>query len=143
MAATQMNVRIDSDVKVRGDAAFAEVGYSPSEAARLFWGFAARNRNCLGKLRELMAGLKDPQAIAAEDGQRKRDRAELEEWLERGPQAVNAFFAETGARQFARTFLTPEEQDTLLGDALEADAERIRLGALIDEREPYTAEGLA
>lgn len=41
MPATQMNLRIDAHIKERGDAALAEAGYSPSQAVRVIWEFAA------------------------------------------------------------------------------------------------------
>lgn len=33
----QMNVRMDRDLKTRGDAALADIGFSPSEAVRALW----------------------------------------------------------------------------------------------------------
>ncbi|MBR2834829.1 MAG: hypothetical protein IKE43_03830 [Coriobacteriales bacterium] len=39
----QMNVRIDSSLKYRGDAVLAKAGYSPSAAVRAVWQFAADN----------------------------------------------------------------------------------------------------
>lgn len=41
MAGTQMNLRIDAQVKDRGDAALAQAGYTPSRAVRAIWTFAA------------------------------------------------------------------------------------------------------
>ena len=37
---TQMNTRIEQDLKQRGDAVLAEAGFSPSEAVRALWKFA-------------------------------------------------------------------------------------------------------
>ena len=37
MATTQMNVRIDADVKRRGDAALARAGFTPTQAVRRVW----------------------------------------------------------------------------------------------------------
>lgn len=43
MAGTQMNLRIDAQVKERGDAALAEAGYTPSRTVRAIWTFAAEH----------------------------------------------------------------------------------------------------
>ena len=37
MAAVQMNVRIDEDVKARGDEVFARAGFTPSQVVRAVW----------------------------------------------------------------------------------------------------------
>ena len=41
MPVTQMNLRIDAQVKERGDTGLAQAGYSPSRAVRTLWEFAA------------------------------------------------------------------------------------------------------
>lgn len=41
--AVQMNTRLDALLKKQGDAALAAAGYSPSQAVRSLWTFAARN----------------------------------------------------------------------------------------------------
>ena len=41
---SQMNVRIDEDLRVRGNLALQAAGYTPSQAVRELWEFAARNR---------------------------------------------------------------------------------------------------
>lgn len=45
MPMVQMNTRIDRDLKQRGDAALAQAGFSPSEAVRALWEFAAAHRH--------------------------------------------------------------------------------------------------
>ncbi|RNL48979.1 translation repressor RelB [Paraeggerthella hongkongensis] len=45
MAGTQMNLRIEAQIKERGDAALAEAGYTPSQAVRVIWAFAAEHAN--------------------------------------------------------------------------------------------------
>ena len=42
---TQLNTRINQDLKQRGDAAFAEAGLTSSEAIRLLYTFAAEHRH--------------------------------------------------------------------------------------------------
>lgn len=41
MPAVQMNTRIDRQLKKDGDRAFAQAGYTPSDAVRLLWAWAA------------------------------------------------------------------------------------------------------
>lgn len=41
MPPVQMNVRIDSKLKQRGDAVFAKAGYTPSQVVRAAWEYAA------------------------------------------------------------------------------------------------------
>ena len=41
-ASSQLNVRIDSDLKRAGDAVFTSIGLSPSQAVRALWELAAR-----------------------------------------------------------------------------------------------------
>lgn len=59
MPTSQMNVRIDDDIRIKGNGAFDSVGWSPSQAARELWGFAARNRRNPRKLRELQQFLQE------------------------------------------------------------------------------------
>ena len=40
MAAVQMNVRINEDVKARGDEVFARAGFTPSQVVRAVWEYA-------------------------------------------------------------------------------------------------------
>ena len=41
---TQMNVRIDEQVKLLGDEVFAGLGFTPSQVVRRVWEFAAAHR---------------------------------------------------------------------------------------------------
>ncbi|MEY8437056.1 type II toxin-antitoxin system RelB/DinJ family antitoxin [Atopobiaceae bacterium 24-176] len=50
MATAQMNVRIDQDLKARGDGALANLGVSPTQAVRWLW-----EQACTGTLESLMA----------------------------------------------------------------------------------------
>ena len=43
MAMVQMNTRIESDVKRRGDAVFANLGLTPSDVVRAVWEYAANH----------------------------------------------------------------------------------------------------
>lgn len=59
----QMNTRIDRTLKQEGDRVFKEEGFTPSEAIRAFWDYAARTG---GKSEALQTVLKE--APAEEDG---------------------------------------------------------------------------
>lgn len=54
MAATQMNLRIDSQIKERGDAVLMEAGYSPTQAVRAVWAFAAAHAHEPQVVRDLL-----------------------------------------------------------------------------------------
>ncbi len=54
MDATQMNLRIDSQVKERGDAVLMEAGYSPTQAVRAIWTFAAAHAHEPQVVRDLL-----------------------------------------------------------------------------------------
>ena len=70
MATTQMNVRLEDDLKRRGDAAFAAAGYTPTQVVRRIWERAVETGG-------------DPEALVAlVNGSgvgEARDRALLEE----------------------------------------------------------------
>ncbi len=57
MNAVQMNIRIDRELKREGDAAFASIGYTPSQAVRLLWEIAVSLRD---RPQELAAYLMGP-----------------------------------------------------------------------------------
>ena len=44
MATTQLNIRLDSQIKDEGTAAFAELGYTPTQIITSVWEYAARYR---------------------------------------------------------------------------------------------------
>lgn len=128
MAAVQMNTRIDEALKAEGDAAFAELGYSPSEAVRLVWGFAARNRHNRRKMAEMVQQLKDPREAGAEQKVEEQRQKEAEEWMVGIRSLVQGYYDEFG---IGRTHIEPwtcEEMDAVLSDLLAEDAERIRRG---------------
>ncbi|MEE8716648.1 MAG: hypothetical protein SOI26_07955 [Coriobacteriales bacterium] len=49
---TQMNLRIDATLKREGDDALAAAGYTPTQAVRALWGFAAQHRGQPETVRE-------------------------------------------------------------------------------------------
>lgn len=52
----QMNFRLDPETKEKGDAALAEAGYTPSEAARSLWEVAASGRYRPELIRSFLSG---------------------------------------------------------------------------------------
>ena len=52
MAQTQMNIRIDERLKALGDGAFEAIGWTPSQAARALWRFAAEHEGNPRALKE-------------------------------------------------------------------------------------------
>lgn len=65
---TQMNLRIDATLKRDGDAALAAAGYTPTQAVRTLWRFAAQHRNQPKAVREGLAfGATDGQPGATEE----------------------------------------------------------------------------
>lgn len=75
----QMNVRLSSDLKARGDAVFEMLGMSATQAVRMFYEFAA---SCKGNPDRLIEAVKveDP-VVEAERQERIRQRREI---VERG-----------------------------------------------------------
>lgn len=70
MAMTQMNVRLEDDLKRRGDAAFAAAGYTPTQVVRRIWERAVE----MGDNPEALASLVNGPGVGE-----ARDRALLEE----------------------------------------------------------------
>ena len=74
MPTGQMNVRIDDDIRIAGNEAFESIGWSPSQAVREVWAYAARNRRNPRQLKELRRLFEDapvrPSVSKAEEGAR-------------------------------------------------------------------------
>lgn len=91
MSTSQMNVRIDDDIRIEGNAAFESVGWSPSQAARALWGYAARNRQRPRKLREMMNSLE-------ESGGGRKKKSQPSEAVLRGPLLIQEFREKHGLK---------------------------------------------
>lgn len=59
MAMTQMNIRIDDDVRTQGNLALKQIGLTPSRAIRNLWAFAAQHKNNPAKLKHDLAFLNE------------------------------------------------------------------------------------
>lgn len=63
MSMTQMNVRIDADLKKAGDEALASIGLTPSETVRMVWQVAAERKDGLQKLKEMVPSTRAVEAV--------------------------------------------------------------------------------
>lgn len=77
--ATQMNIRIDADLKKRGDEALARAGYTPSQAVRRIWEMADRNQNNPQAIRDWLDPLGKEDEAARQATQDERRAAFLED----------------------------------------------------------------
>ena len=73
MVAVQMNIRIDGDLKQRGDEAIARKGLTPSQVVRAVWEYVDETGDLPGPLRKRSA------TDAEEDTERQRGLALIEE----------------------------------------------------------------
>ena len=58
-AVSQVNARIDAELKEAGDAALAKAGLTPTKAIRGLWARFARLADCPEEIRELVSGRGD------------------------------------------------------------------------------------
>ena len=89
MAMTQMNVRIDEQLRLEGNAAFESIGLSPAHVVRAMWAFAARNKNNPLKLKHDLKFLEEDEP-PSEEVQRKLDL------IAEGQKIVEDFYKEVG-----------------------------------------------
>ena len=89
MATTQMNVRIDCDVKPAGDAALASIGFTPSSVIQAVWRFAERNKRNRKELLRLKAVLESAEQSAS-------DEEDAKSWVVAGPAIYADMLAEMG-----------------------------------------------
>ena len=61
----QINARIDSNLKVSGDAALAKAGFTPTKAIRSMWGLFSSLADRPDKIRELVSGQQSESSSAA------------------------------------------------------------------------------
>lgn len=70
----QINARISRSLKERGDAALERAGYSPSQAIRKLWDFAANNAHNPRAIQSLFEAEEDDAARIEADEERARRR---------------------------------------------------------------------
>ena len=66
-ASSQLNVRIDSDLKRAGDAVFTSIGLSPSQAVRALWELAANHKDEPERLRAALFPHEEEVSVAAHE----------------------------------------------------------------------------
>ena len=71
---TQMNTRIDRKLKERGDAALARAGFTPSQAVRALWKFAAEHEP--KEIEALLRGEEGPDEAESQDAASKLQEIE-------------------------------------------------------------------
>ena len=89
MPAVQMNTRIDEATKERGDAVFAEIGYSPSQVVRIVWQFAADNAYDPGAVRRRLESM-------TSEGTRAKRLEQKMQAISRSESLYEAMLAECG-----------------------------------------------
>lgn len=72
MALSQMNIRIDNQVRIEGNLALESVGLTPARAVRGLWDFAARNRNNPARIQRTLRFLEQQEAEDDETSVRAR-----------------------------------------------------------------------
>ena len=70
---TQMNTRIDAELKAAGDAALAHLGYTPSAAVRGLWRFVVNHQDDAAAVREVI----EPGAASALSDEASRKAAAI------------------------------------------------------------------
>ena len=103
MSATQMNFRIDADLKAAGNLALGENGLTPTEIVRDTWQFLARNRHAPDAIRKLVDYLRGaPLAVdgAGDGGSSARDDTWMDDLEDdvvmKGPRIIEHFYKEMG-----------------------------------------------
>lgn len=119
---TQMNTRIERDLKQRGDAALARAGFSPSEAVRALWTFAAAHESEPHVVAQALA-IEDPHAEERQQHVQKRLAS-----LNRIQQRMDEFNERFGITPEAIAHVNQMSDEALLEQAL---------------RERYEERGLA
>lgn len=88
----QMNVRLDEDLKKKGDSAFSKAGITPSEAVRALWQFAIDHASEPSAIAKQVSELQN--AESEEDALKRQQRIRAASAMY---ESVDAFFAQRGA----------------------------------------------
>ncbi len=113
-ASIQMNVRLDSSLKQKGDASLQILGFTPTEAIRAVWELAAGGINELDSLKKL---LDRGRSLASNNGAKAAidDQVAL---LEQGWSLYSDALKSAGADPLKAKPLTDADIDSLREDAL-------------------------
>lgn len=93
-AKSQVNARIDANLKARGDAALARAGYTPTQAVRAVWTFAA----CHEDDPDAVSAMLDPEGEEAEQAALAEARGRKLELLRAGSAIVRDAYRAAGMR---------------------------------------------
>ena len=77
MSAAQMNIRMDSALKVSGNAVIAELGYTPSQVVRALWEFVTVQGTLPPALTHLLRGERSAGTADAEAADRASEGSAL------------------------------------------------------------------
>ena len=91
-ASTQINVRLDADLKRSGDAALSSAGMTPSQAVRALWQLAASLADRPGALQDILS----PGRARAEQREREKAAKHKLELIDQGSQLFAAVCRESG-----------------------------------------------
>lgn len=91
-ASTQINARISSDLKARGDAALLEAGFSPTSAIRALWDFAAQHVGDPGAIVQALL----PEQVKHEEDAVAAERNRRAEAIARGSTLVRDAYLAAG-----------------------------------------------
>lgn len=83
-AAAQINARIAPELKARGDAALLNAGFSPTQAIRALWDFAAEHFDDPGAISRALL----PERASDEDRRAAEEKAQRAEAIAYGPSLV-------------------------------------------------------
>lgn len=104
MATTQMNVRIEEDVKASGDAVFERLGYTPTQVVRIMWQYASLHAGDPDVVEELLVG-----AQRAIDPIEAEERTRVAEGFEQGLLIYERYLEELGLASLEPSGLSDEE----------------------------------
>lgn len=118
---TQMNTRLDHDLKKSGDEALARAGYTPSQAVRMLWAFAAMNSADPAYLKKTLKSL-----ASQEEATAKEERAQKLNLLHKGWRLYDSFLEEIGmTAEEAKAVPLPSDEQLLEDELWEKYGEGI------------------
>lgn len=92
-----MNTRIDAQLKAEGDAALASAGYSPSQAVRAVWTWAAAHEHDPAAIDDFLGN-----AIQSAAEQRAREHGRKASLVQSGQDLARGMLAELGLAEHAK-----------------------------------------
>ena len=92
-ADAQVNVRMDSELKHAGDAALAEAGWSPTQAVRALWTYAAQHKGEPDAVASVFSSDRAPSSKTDEKDGRVAHRRDL---AARGPKLMEEAYRSLG-----------------------------------------------